>query len=211
MSLDCPDLSLRLPTPEEYQRLLNVLDVNDSEVLWAVRVGSHVYGTAQAHSDEDFMVALTGNVKEDLLIRDRVNVTIRSKAGFQASLDNQNVFALECLLAPMEHTFKRMPQEFKWKYSWEGLRHEAFEKSQSDYTKAVRGPTMDYKAKKRLWHSLRVPNFAVQMWRNGYIRDWGGANEMYWDIMTDPSEDAAHYAEVWGPARLIMIDPLVHF
>ena len=208
MSLDCPDLSLKYPTPADYQRLLGLVGVKDEDVLLAVRVGSRVYGTAQPDSDEDFMVVLSGDVKDDLLIRDKVNVTLRTKAGFQSSLDKQNVFALECYMVDFNNIFKRTPPAFNWKGDWGKLRLEALEKSQSDYAKAVRGPLMDYKAKKRLWHSLRVPMFAKQVYQDGWIRDFTEANELYWEIMTDPSDAAEYYANVWGAQRLTLIDSM---
>jgi hypothetical protein len=188
----------------DYPTLLRILamegvHVDDSQVQLAVRVGSHVYGTATAESDEDFAVVLTKGHR-DLVRRTGVNVVVHTSETFQAALGEQNIFALEMVFAPLQHRLK-MDHKFYWWLDGPKVRASAIEKSVSDYNKAVKGPSMDDKAKKRLWHSLRVPVFAVQVQRAGAIVDFTAANSFYEDIMTDPRTAASHYAQVWGPVR----------
>ena len=137
--------------------------------------------------------------KDDLLFKDGCNVTIRSSESFMRALEEHNIFTLECLFAPKEHTLKAT-KVFKWQPNWAGIAVSAIAKSTSDFLKATRGE-MDAKNKKRLWHSVRVLTFARQLQVSHAITDYGAENEMYWDVMTDPSGNPDDYVNKWGPVR----------
>lgn len=81
----------------------------------------------------------------------------------------------------------------------------ATEKSDSDWNKAVRGDTMTDRGRKQIAHSIRVPMFAQQILRHTRITDFECMLALHEEIVTDPSPDTAHYAEVYGPIRADML------
>ena len=89
----------------EYQDLTQILRAYPGVVTpqLAVRVGSRVYGTAQASSDTDFAVVGLQGKSSDLLFGRDYNVTLFSYEKMLKALDEQNIFALEVLFAPAEH------------------------------------------------------------------------------------------------------------
>lgn len=186
------------PPPSELDTLVRILGASHEDVVWAVRVGSQVYGTAQESSDHDYMVALAKG-KDTLVKGEGIDIVVKSLQSFEDALDEHNIFALECYFAPIRASLKKTRVK-RLKVNTGALLASANEKSLADYNKGLREP-MDYGCKKRLWHSLRVADFAFQIWRKGFLDDYTSANEMYWDLMTDPSEDPAHYRNRWGPVR----------
>ena len=196
--------------------LLNYNDLEDIlraypggvSVRLAVRVGSQVYGTATPESDTDFVVVGLEGKESDLLFGRDYNVTLWSNEKFHRLLDEHNVLAFEVASAPPDHILKSDPAaKILSTVLWSQIATSAFDttsavgKSTSDWKKGLK--LMGYetgKAKKKLWHSLRVPLFAQQLVR-GHITDFTVANGLFEEIMTDPSEDPEHYRAHYGPVR----------
>lgn len=190
-----------------YEDILSILRRTDAEVKMVVRVGSHVYSTANADSDEDFVAIVPDNVARDLILRPKVNITLMSEASYVESLENQNIFALECRFAPSRHQLKYA--EYPWKFNRIGLCFSAQERSKADYSKAIKANPFDIKARKRLFHSLRVLEFAQQVLRLGKIVDFAAAQGHYLEIMTDPSEDPTSYIRTFGPVHMKLYTDLI--
>jgi hypothetical protein len=180
-------------------------------------VGSRVYGTSGPDSDHDYVFVGIIATGRDIVFDYGCSITVFSEDAFRESFANQNVFALEAMFTPEQ---LRLPPfviqgwltttgnrgwldttvDMGWKLDKPKLVANATEKSDSDFARAIR-TWGDPKARKRLWHSLRVPMFAGQVLTHGRIIDYTAANDVFLEIMTDPSEDSAHFAEVWGPVR----------
>lgn len=170
-------------------------------VKMVVRVGSHVYGTNGPDSDEDFVVVGVLATGRDLVLGKGINVTVFSEAAFKEALENQNIYALEALMAPAEH--RLMPgAPYSWAKHTHRLVAEVSERSSSDFEKAIKTWNQDpMKARKRLWHSLRVPMFAQQLDKHSRITDFTVANDSFEDIMTDPCTDPSVVRHKWKGVR----------
>lgn len=183
--------------------LTTILRVQTHDVRLACRMGSRVYGTAGPTSDEDFLVVLsrTGQ-KQDLAFADGINIVIHGVSTFQQALDDQSVFALEGHCAPTEHILIAAKPAFKYSLDRKKLAISATEKSHADWQKGRKkfleepGPS-----RKKIFHSLRVPIFAVQIAKTGKLNDFAAANAFFEDIMTGPDGDVAWYDDHFGKIR----------
>lgn len=194
----------------EYQRLLAILRQPDSAVRFACRVGSRVYGTAGPGSDHDYLVVLVNpGQKQDLLFGKDVNVVVHGVRTFQAALEEGGVFAFEAVFAPVEHRLKEARPPFTYRLDRIRLAASAAARSKSDFDKARKcfeeepGPS-----KKKLFHALRVPMFALQLARTGKITDFTEANGYHAEIMADESLDFADYEAKYGQLRAAFCEEL---
>jgi predicted nucleotidyltransferase len=183
--------------------LASILRIESKDVRLACRVGSRVYGTAGPTSDEDFVVVLSKpGQKQDLAFADGINIVVHGVGTFQQALDDQSVFALEGFFAPSEHVLVAAKPPFKYSLDQRKLAISATEKSRADWQKGIKkfldepGPS-----RKKLFHSLRVPAFALQVSKSGKLTDFTIANAWFEDIMTGPDDDVAWYDEQFGKIR----------
>jgi hypothetical protein len=194
----------------EYLGLLAIVKQPDAAVRAAFRVGSRVYGTAGPFSDHDYVVVLgSPTQRQDLLFAEGVNVTLHGGKSFEAALDDGSVFAFEALFAPPPHRLKEPAPPFSFTLDRKKLCASAASRSTSDYEKARKRFADEVDAsKKKLFHSLRVPLFALELARTGKIEAFSAAGEWFEDIMSNPSEDFAAYEAEYGLIRRRMCDEL---
>lgn len=186
-----------MPVPPEVAALIVGLPM---PILLATRVGSRVYGTARPDSDHDVLVVGGLASGRDLRSRGDVQVTLLSRAAYEEALGDQRIFALEALFAPDEHRFV---DEVRWRWTLQRskLATEVDERSRADLAKGLRTWADDpEKARKRIFHAIRVPTFAVQVVREGRITDFSAANDVFLDLWTEPGDAAAVEAR-WAPVR----------
>lgn len=187
----------------EYERVLACLKAPDGGVRAAFRVGSRVYGTAGPGSDHDYLVVLERvDQRQDLLFGKDMNVIVHGVRSFQTALDEASVIAFEALFAPPRHRLKEPRTAFSFRLDRRRLAASATARSTSDYEKAKKRFAEEVEpSKKKLFHAVRVPLFALELARSGKIEDYGAANGYFEDILSDPSEDFAHYDATYGPLR----------
>lgn len=183
--------------------ILRLLGRPAAEVHALFRCGSRVYGTATATSDEDFVAVLARrDAKQDLLFRDGVNVVIHGLDTFREAIAGQSVFALECLFLAPEHRLVEPRPAFAFKLDRAKLAASASARSTSDFKKAAKQFEEEPLAsKKKLFHALRVPMFALQIARGGRISDYGQANPHWAAIRDHESTDWEDYEQGYGPVR----------
>ncbi|WP_437333386.1 hypothetical protein [Sorangium sp. So ce394] len=183
--------------------VLRVLRRNDGEVHSVFRAGSRVYGTATAASDEDFVAVLARrDAKQDLAFAPGVNVVVHGLDSFRHAIAEHSVFALECLFLPPEHRLKGARPPFAFKLDRRKLAASAASRSASDFKKAgARFDDEPEASKKKLFHALRVPLFAVQIAETGAIHDYGAANPYWREILADERLDWEPYRATYGPLR----------
>jgi hypothetical protein len=184
-------------------RLLPILRVSITDVRAACRVGSRVYGTAGPNSDEDFVIVLsTLGQKQDLAFAEGINIVVHGVNTFQTALDDQSVFALECHFAPSEHVIVLPRPAFKYTLDRKKLAISATERSHADWQKGQKKFLDEPQAsRKKLFHALRVPAFALQVARTGKLMDFTSANAWYRDIVQGPMDDFDWYAERFAKLR----------
>ncbi len=174
--------------------VLRVLGRSNDEVAAVFRTGSRVYGTASEASDHDFVAILASPAaKQDLAFGKNVNVVIHGIATFRRAVADESVFALECLFLSPEHRLKEPMPRFTHVLDRHKLAASAIARSTSDLEKAKKRFADDASAsKKKLFHALRVPMFALQIAKAGRIVDYGEANPI-WRAIVDCD------ADTWEP------------
>ncbi len=187
----------------DYQELLEHIRRTDAEVHSVFRCGSRVYDTAGPASDEDFVVILADpKAKKDLLFRGSANFVIQGVDAFRDAIAEQSVFALESLFLPPEHKLKETRGAFTYKLDRKRLADAAIGRSYADFAKAARTFESEPEAaKKKLFHALRVPMFALQIMERGRIVDHGAASPLWREIRDRDDVTWEPYALAYGPIR----------
>jgi hypothetical protein len=194
---------IRTADPMDTTALLHLLGRPAAEVHALFRCGSRVYGTATATSDEDFVAVLARrDAKQDLVFGDDVNVVVHGLDSFREAVAGQSVFALECLFLAAEHRLLDPKPAFVFKLDRAKLAASATARSTSDFKKAAKQfEDEPVASKKKLFHALRIPMFALQIARSGRITDYGQANHHWAAIRDHESPDWGDYARLYGPVR----------
>ena len=113
------------------------------------------------------------------------------------------------MLAPPSHRLKEPRPGFSFEVDKKKLAESASARSASDYEKARKRFSDELGAsKKKLFHSLRVPLFALQIAKTGKIHSFGEANGHFAEIMAFESDDFADYEAKYGPLRARLCDEL---
>ncbi len=188
----------------EYNQILALLKQPDSAVRGAFRVGSRVYGTAGPTSDHDYLVIVEKvDQKQDLLFGPNINVIVHGAGSFAAALNDGSVLAFEAHFAPAAHRLKEPRPPFLPKLNPEKLGASAESRSTSDFEKAKKWFKEELEpSKKKLFHSLRVPLFALQLMRTNRLTNFDAANDYFEDIMSDPSTHFEPYEAKYGALRI---------
>lgn len=178
------------------------------EVLAIFPYGSQVYGTADSKSDHDFIIVTKSATLSDGSFRASAPLTSKdysiqgvlySRGGFIDAINNYDIAALECLSLADEDVLLK-----KWNFkvtNWNNKqmikkiiskasasRHVADQQAKTGYTD---------RAKKGMFHALRILYFGLQLKEHGKIVDFGECNEMYFKFKSiDPDEfDTRDYYE----------------
>ena len=183
--------------------VLRVLGRSDGEVAALFRTGSRVYGTASPASDEDFVAVLARrDARQDLAFGAGVNVVVHGLDTFRDAIADHSVFALECLFLAPEHRLEDPRPPFAFTLDRKKLAASAGGRSAADFAKAgKRFADEPAASKKKLFHALRVPMFALQIARAGRIADYGEAIGLWQEICGRPDEDWEPYLAAYGPLR----------
>ena len=122
-----------------------------------------------------------------------MNVTTYSEASFLEKLNLHRISALECFFLPKELMLKSTI-EFSFKVKKTILWESVLEKSHKDISKAKKKMGEDsLTAKKSFFHSLRILDFATQITKHGTIVDYSSSNDIWEDLITNPSESWDDY------------------
>jgi len=167
-------------TKEVLDEVLRTGQVQEGEVDLLVVVGSQVYGLAGPESDVDFLMVTKEPTGSTLILQNNIDIVVKSRGDFLSSLDSGSVFSFEGLFTPPEFSllrklnYARSPDRKK-------VAESALERSRSDYKKGTR--TND---PKKVFHSIRVLDFAHQILTQGSIRNFKSVNYLYEEILTSP-------------------------
>lgn len=170
--------------------------LNKNNILYSslYPYGSQLYGTADKHSDYDFIV-ISQNERGTIKIDD-MEISFYSPVEWASMIHDHNIIVLEC-----ESHFRN--KSISW-IDKSILRHSISSKCSNSYVKAKKKMTVenDYDlrcAKKSLFHSLRIYVFGIQIAKKGYIYDFKAANNYYNDIMAIDSNNWDCYHTMFKP------------
>lgn len=195
-----------------YNQILESFKFKDEDVLNVYPYGSRVYSTNTEASDHDFVVILKKVETESDRLDSQdypISLTIYSPEGFQQKINLHKIVALECIFCPKDKILKSTI-DFTFKLDKSMLRASISEKCSKDWNQAKKrfsdsqgwNPITNqpyvrkvYEAKKSLFHCFRMLDFGTQIVKEGKINRFDSCNDLWEEIVTDPSEEWEHYKE----------------
>lgn len=188
----------------DVHRILKALKI-DEPVLNVYRYGSRIYGTADQNSDHDFIIVTKGAMlqsgafKQNAISSDNRNIqgVLYSRSGFTDAINNYDISALECLsLQPIDVLMSTWPFKVQ-KWDNKVMIKKIISKVSASWHTADMQARDGFKdrAKKGIFHALRILNFALQLKVNQRIDDFGSTNWIWEDfrMMDDEEFDTRDY------------------
>lgn len=188
------------------EKILKELGIT-GDVIGVFPYGSQVYGTADSKSDHDYIIVMKSAMLDNGAFKNNaitnadwsIQGVVYSRGGFIDAVNNYEIGALECLSLDDEDVLLK-----KWPFkvgTWDektmikkiitkasASRHIADQQSKTGYKD---------RAKKGMFHALRILNFGLQLKEHKKIVDFGACNEMYFKFKAiDPDDfDTRDYYE----------------
>lgn len=166
-------------------------------VVW----GSRLYGSAHAESDHDFQVVVPDKVIDEIRIAlsrgwnaRRGDVHLHTEADYLQALEDCKPWALETHMAPdLFRTTGEMSIKYTYNFDKKKLRDEFAKAASNSYVKCKKKLIVDNDfspliAKKSMFHSLRLLDYAWQIAKMGRIVDWSASNNHLRNIMLLPND-----------------------
>lgn len=173
-----------IPTSND---IISASGFHPSRVFNIYVFGSRVYGTADSKSDWDIIMVANNSVESTELPglkRGLYNIHVYTPKKFQEDLDWHRINNIECIFAPDWAKLKE-DIKFKFKFDTAKFRHAVSHISSNSWVKCKKKLAQDeyYVGIKSLFHSIRIPMFALQIANFGEIVDFQEANYI-WDELT---------------------------
>lgn len=170
--------------------------------------GSSVYGTLTENSDRDYIVTVRDDVDlsdyenevAEYISKENHDYQFVKISKFQKGIKDNHLPYLECMFLDHPFVYPYFKLD-KWK-----LRESACHISSNSFVKAKKKMTVEkdydlYKAKKSLFHSLRVLIFAIQIAEQGRITDYKAANYIWEEIKDLDINDWDYYKQKYKPLQ----------
>jgi len=192
-----------------YGHLIKALNLNNADVLNVYPFGSRVYGTNSHKSDYDYIVVGNTyikpieidclNLKGEYLGR-QFSAIVYDTQSFSQKLKEHSISAMECIFLP-EELLLLNTAVFSFTPNKTVLANNICRKSRLDFEKAeVRFTAGSLeKAKKSLFHAMRVLDFGTQITKHGKILDYQKCGEIYFELINNPSQKGKDYLNLWEP------------
>lgn len=182
--------------------VLEDFSLKDEDVLNIYPYGSRVYGTFSVDSDFDYIIVAKDNVVDrDSLDSSyhKINATIYSESSFKKKIVEHSVSAIECLSVSPSTCLKHT-KSFVFNYDRSTLRSSFSEKSSHSWVKAKKKFEVEkdrnvYIAKKSLFHSMRIADFAIQiaLSPSHTISNFTSCVDLWKEINENPAQDWPAY------------------
>ena len=165
--------------------IIKAANLHPSRIFNITVFGSRVYGTCNANSDWDIAIVANNSVESIELKTDKYNIHIFTPDKFYQDLLWHNPRNLECHFAPGTSKILSTKQ-FDFILDKKKLKHSVIHTSNSSWEKAgwkfQNGDR--HSAIKSAFHSLRIPQFGLQILKHGTILDFSCANSIYWQMLS---------------------------
>lgn len=186
----------------EADRIIKELNI-EGEVLNIYPYGSKVYGTANTESDSDFIIVMksafldSGSFRDNAISNEDGSIqgVLYSRGGFIDAINNYEIGAIECLFLPED----KIIQE-KWPFKLQkivnrDLVKKIIQKASSSWHIAKFQFKDDQieRAKKGVFHSIRILDFGLQLKNHGKIVDYSSCNQIKTEIDTDNNFNIRNY------------------
>lgn len=182
----------------EVENILSELKIAE-EILNVYPYGSHVYGTNNEESDNDYIIVTksgllqSGGFKQNAISNDdrTIQGVLYSRSGFIDAINNYDIAALECLFLPENKVLQK-----KWNFKIQKWDEKEFVKKiiikmSSSWFSADNNSKDGYKeiAKKGVFHSIRILMFAKQLKEKQEIYDFEACNAFREELRAIKNED----------------------
>ena len=179
------------------------LGIDYSQVLNIYPYGSKVYGTADEHSDDDYVIVYktsflpSGAFKDnDISSKDRkIQGTCYSRSGFIDAINNYQISALECIFLPEEKVIQKKMNFQMSKLDNKVMAKKIISLASSSWhfsTLAFRDNHYESCAK-NIFHALRILEFGLQIKKHGRIQDYSSMNKTRKKIFSLPPDPKDYY------------------
>ncbi len=169
-------------------QILQELAITD-QPLAIYPYGSQVYGTADENSDHDYIIVLKRAMLENGAFRQNaisneagtIQGVLYSRGGFIDAINNYEIGALECLSLPPEQIIlKKWPFKIA-KWHEKTMIKKIIEKASASRHIADQQAKSGFpdRAKKGMFHALRILHFGLQLKEHQKIVDYSVCNELY--------------------------------
>jgi hypothetical protein len=173
-------------------------------IIW----GSRLYGCHRKESDHDFQLIVPDNVVAE--IKSNIShgwnarcgdVHLHSETEYLQSLADFKPWAIETHMAPnLYRTIGKTELKTVTPLDKKKLRDEFARTASNSYVKCKKKLIIDNDfnpliAKKSMFHSLRLLDYAWQIAHTGHIRDWGSMNNHLRNLIALPNDWKAIEAE----------------
>lgn len=168
--------------------ILKQFDILEKDVVAIYPYGSRVYGCHDKGSDHDWVIVHksyllpSGAFKDNAISSDdRTHQAICfSRAGFRSAIDYYDITALECIFLPNEmKLMSKMVFDIR-KMDKSDMANAIISKASASWHLAKNAiKDMDVeKAKKNVYHALRILGFGIQIAETDGIADYSAANHL---------------------------------
>lgn len=196
------------------EQIIEASGLHPLKVRAIYRYGSRVYGSAQPFSDYDFVVVGSNQLEHEekkVSIGDALlNIQIITHDKFKRDLENHDILPLECVFLPEEHViFQKVAAEFTLnkKKLAKSLLNESFVTWRNAKLKLEQRDIK--RGLKKVFHSIRVLYFALQIAEHGKIIDYSEANYIFDEIQLCDEFDWDYFKEKYLPLKKELEDKLI--
>lgn len=168
--------------------ILRQFDIPQKDVVAIYPYGSRVYGCHTNTSDHDWVIVYrsyllpSGAFKDNAISSDDRShqAVCFSRTGFQAAIDAYEITALECAFLPKDQRILSTMNFDIRKWEPKEMAAAIISKASASWHLAVEAiRDMDEeKARKNIYHALRILGFGVQMAEMGRIADYSAYNHL---------------------------------
>lgn len=167
--------------------------------------GSKIYCTVTPKSDTDYIYILPDGIMEEDEYQehdDIGDITYYSESKWLKMIHEHHITALECIFSFQRQGKINYANYFKLDLTQ--LRKSISATCSNSWVKAKKKMTVEkdydlYKAKKSLFHAIRIYHFGSQIAQYGCILQYTALKTLWDEIYNDKSTDYNHYKEKYQP------------
>lgn len=188
--------------------IIEALQIHPLKVKNIYMFGSRVYGNVKIDSDYDFLV-VANSMNESIEHRiGNYNIHVHTPDKFRKDLFDFDMHNLECIYAP---NFARLQEKVRYddanfQINRSALVHKTLTESYNTLQKVkLKLDSGEIEiAKKKLFHSFRVLDFAYQILKEGTILNFSSKNDLWKKIQGEKSTDWLYYKQTYLPEKVFL-------
>lgn len=178
------------------EEILAQFSIPMEKVMNIYPYGSRVYGCHTEESDHDWVIVYRSSMLPSGAFRDNAisspdrkhQATCYSRAGFRDAIDKYDIVALECIFLDPSQVVLQQESFRVRKWQPKEMASAVITKASASWHQAVIQQNRyedEERARKGVFHAIRILGFGLQMAEAGKIVDYGAYNAVRDEIMND--------------------------